>query len=226
MEAYMKFSIHDSVRKSKKDCQIGYIMIRDVKVQGTPPSLGQKIFQLQTAIANGYNVEELHDLAQLVGMRGLYKGIDFDKKRYNLVSVENVRNTLQNKQIYYVNSAVTTANYCSIHFLLPFGLYDLDQIKGDIVYGPPTEESYLNISGDILQTDSKLFLSDVDGVFGSVNADSRRTAVTLSTRNVLAVVYADEKIKNDEFNDILTSASEMIILYNGGILEKQEIIQI
>jgi len=221
----MKFDIHESLKQGGAHPRLGYILIRNAKVQGTPPSLAQKFFQLQTSIAAVYNIETLVNIPRLSGVGSLYNQKNFDATRYNLSSEELVRRVLDNKESYYVNSAVTVAHYCSINFLLPVGLYDLNQINGDIMYNIPLEDNYMDIKGDVMATDCKPFLSDGNGVFGNSNADTRRTAVSLSTNNLLAVVYADEKVATEELGHVLNFTGEMIICYNGGIVEKQGIIE-
>ena len=222
----MRFDIHESVKKVHGHYQLGYSVIRNVKVQGTPPSLAQKYAQLQTAIAGVYNIDGLTNAPHFVGAHSLYNDNDFDASRYDAVSEALVRRVVCNKNAYYVNSAVTVMNYCSINFLIPVGLYDLDQINGDITYQLSADEAYVNSGSDVVVTDSNLFLSDSKGIFGNHIADTRRTAVTLSTNNLLAVVYGERKIKASELTQILNYTSEMIIRHNGGTIEKQEIVEI
>lgn len=221
----MKFDIHESVKQGTDRCRLGYILIRNTKVHGTPSSLAQKFFQLQSSIAAIYNIHGLNNGPRLAGVGSLYNQSDFDASRYNLASEELVRRALDNKESYYVNSAVTVTHYCSINFLLPIGLYDFDQINGDIGYSIPLEDTYVDIKGDIMDTNYKLFLNDSNGPFGNSDADSRRTAVTLSTNNLLAVVYANETVGTEELMHILNFTGEMIIRYNDGVVEKQEIIE-
>jgi len=221
----MKLTIHESVKQGAASCRLGYILIRNAQVQGTPPSLAQKFFHLQTAIAAVHNIDALTNVPRLAGVGSLYHQNDFDASRYNLASEELIRRVLENKESYYVNSAVTVTHYCALSFLLPVGLYDLDQINGDIMYNIPLEDYYVNGRGDVMATHSKPFLSDSQGAFGNANADARRTSVTLSTNNLLAVVYADEKVGTEDLMHILKFTSKMIICYNGGTVEKQEIVE-
>lgn len=220
----MKFEIHENIKQKKSHCQLGYLMIHNAKVQGTPTSLAQKFFRLQTSISEIYNIDGLGKTPRLAAVRNLYNKDEFDITRYNMDSEELVQRVLRKKDAYYVNSAVVAAQYCSIHFLLPVGLYDLDQINGDISYGLPVEESYINSNGESMPTDGQEFLSDNHGIFANEIVDTRRTAVTLSTKNLLAVVYANEKVTRDELLDILNLIGETIICYNGGVVERQEII--
>ena len=212
----MQISIHENIRQVIPNCRLGYLTISDVIVRGTPPALSQEFAQLQQEVGKVYNLENLPKLPRVLAVRNMYKKLDFDPSRYRPASEALVRRVLQKKDLYYVNSAVDVNNYCSIKYLLPFGLYDLDQIAGNVVYRREQEGSYINIAGNVVSTDNKPFLADDKGVFGNPTSDSRRTAVTLTTRNILAVVYADESVNTAELSGILDFTGNMFVCYNGG----------
>lgn len=212
----MQITIHESISQVVPNCHLGYLTINDVIVRGTPPGLSQEFVQLQGKVADAYNLQILPKLPRVLAVRNMYKKLDFDPSRYRPASEALVRRVLQKKDLYYVNSAVDVNNYCSIKYMLPFGLYDFDQIVGDIIYKRADDGSYINIAGNEISTDHKPFLADAAGVFGNPTSDARRTAVTLTTRNLLAVVYADESVTTDELNEILDFAGNMFVCYNGG----------
>ncbi len=212
----MQIIIHESISQVVPNCHLGYLTINDVIVRGTPPGLSQEFVKLQGKVADAYNLQILPKLPRVLAVRNMYKKLDFDPSRYRPASEALVRRVLQKKDLYYVNSAVDVNNYCSIKYMLPFGLYDVDQIVGDIVYKRADDGSYTNIAGNEISTDHKPFLTDAAGVFGNPTSDARRTAVTLTTRNLLAVVYADESVTTGELNEILDFAGNMFVCYNGG----------
>ncbi|HWR41591.1 B3/B4 domain-containing protein [Sporomusa sp.] len=217
----MEITIHNSISNVVPNGRLGYLTIKNVVVRGTPPALSQEFTQLQAEVAKAYNLNILPKLPRILAVRNMYKKLDFDPSRYRPASEALVRRVLQKKDLYYVNSAVDVNNYCSIKYLLPFGLYDLDQISSDVVYKRASEGSYTNIAGNVVSTENKPFLTDNDGVFGNPTSDARRTAVTLATRNLLAVVYADESASTDELQEILDFAGEMFVFYNGGTVTKK-----
>lgn len=221
----MKFEIHESIKECTSHWRLGYIVIRNTKVQGASPSLAQKLFQLQTALAAVYNIDELSKVPRIAGVRSVYNQNKFDATRYTSDDEVLVRRVLQNKDAYYMNSAVAAIHYCSLKFLLPTGLYDLDQIKGNIRYGLSVGEGYVNINGETMMTDDQPFLSDEAGVLGNSTVYTRRTAVTLSTKNLLAVVYANEKVTTDALMHILSFTGRRMTRYNGGAIEVQETIE-
>ncbi|WP_371381413.1 B3/4 domain-containing protein [Sporomusa aerivorans] len=212
----MQIIIHKSISQVVPNCRLGYLLINNVVVRGTPPALSQEFGQLQQEVAKAYNMEVLPKLPRILAVRNMYKKLDFDPSRYRPASEALVRRVLQKKDLYYVNSAVDVNNYCSIKYLLPFGLYDLDQITSDVVYRRADEGNYINIANNEVSTGNKPFLTDSLGVFGNPTSDSRRTAVTLTTRNLLAVIYADESVSVNELNSILDFAGAMFVCYNGG----------
>lgn len=212
----MKISIHESIRQVIPNCRLGYLTISDVIVRGTPPALSQEFAQLQQEVAKVCNLELLPKLPRVLAVRNMYKKLDFDPSRYRPSSEDLVRQVLQKKDLYYVNSAVDVNNYCSIKYLLPFGLYDLDQIEGDVIYRREQAGSYINMAGKEVSTDNKPFLTDNKGAFGNPTSDSRRTAVTLTTRNLLSVIYADESVSTEELSSMLDFVGNMFVCYNGG----------
>lgn len=220
----MKIKIDEKIKLIIPRCRLGFCIIRNVNVGGTPLALTQEFLQLQNEVAKLYNLDLLPTVPRIIAVRSMYKKLEFDPSRYRPASEALVRRVLQKKGLYYINSAVDVNNYCSIKFLLPFGLYDLDNIHGDITYRVAEEGQYINIAGNVVSTEGKPFLCDADGVFGNPTSDSKRTAVTLSTRNLLSVIYADEEVGDEDFNRILTYTADMLVRYNTGMVEDIQIV--
>lgn len=220
----MEITIHNSISDAVPNSRLGYLTVKNVVVRGTPPGLSQEFAKLQAEVAKAYNLDILPKLPRVLAVRNMYKKLDFDPSRYRPASEALVRRVLQKKDLYFVNSAVDVNNYCSIKYLLPFGLYDLDRINSDIMYRRASEGSYVNIAGHVVSTENKPFLTDSSGVFGNPTSDARRTAVTLATQNLLAVVYADECAGTDELQAILDFAGDMFVCYNGGTVTEKTIV--
>lgn len=220
----MEVQIDESIRNSIPNCRLAYITVTDVAVRGTPPALTQEFLQLQAAVAKAYHLDILPTMPRIAAVRTMYKKLNFDPSRYRPASEALVRRVLQNKGLYYVNSAVDVNNYCSIKFLLPFGIYDLSPIQGNVNYRLATEGTYVNIAGNEVSTNNKPFLTDDMGPFGNPTSDARRTAVTLGTRNLLSVVYADEEVTDAELADIADFTADMLVRYNGGKIADKKIV--
>ena len=222
--AEFQLSIDAGILTSCPDCRLGCLLIRDVKIVGSSPALSQEFMKLQSEVAKVYNMEELTKLPSILAVRAMYKKLDFDPSRYRPASEALVRRVLQHKSLYYVNSAVDASNYCSLKFLVPFGLYDWDKIEGAVVYRRAHDGSYVNMGGNQVSTDGKPFLTDQLGVFGNPTSDSRRTAVSLTTRNLLSVVYVGSGTGTEELARILEFTGEILTRYNGGVVQASAIV--
>lgn len=221
----MNIFVDQSIKNVMPGCRLGYVVINDVTVRGTPLALAQEFGQLQAEVEKIYKLDILKTVPRIIAVRSMYKKLDFDPTRYRPASEALVRRVLRNKGIYVVNSAVDVNNFCSIKFLMPFGLYDMDQIMdGDIVYKLAEDGSYVNISGKEVSARGKPFLADQRGVFGNPTSDSRRTIVTLATKNILSVVYADEEIQDRALLEILDFTADMLVRYNGGTVGLKKIV--
>lgn len=220
----MKITIHENIREIMPNCRLGYALIDEASVKGSSPKLSQEFYQLQHEVAVAYKIEVLPSIPRIAAVRSMYKKMAFDPTRYRPASEALVRRVLNSKGLYYINSAVDVNNYCSLKFLMPFGLYDADQIDGDIEYALAEAGSYVNIGGKVHYTNHKPFLHDSQGVFGNPTSDAGRTAVTLQTKQMLSVIYVDEEVSDREIEDIIDFTTEMFVRYNGGVVRKRGII--
>lgn len=220
----MNILIDESIKKVMPACRLGYVVVNNITVRGTPPALAQEFGQLQAEVEKIYKLDILKTVPRIIAVRSMYKKLDFDPTRYRPASEALVRRVLQNKGVYVVNSAVDVNNFCSMKFLMPFGLYDIDKINGDIIYRLASSGSYINISGKEVSAQGKPFLADANGVFGNPTSDSRRTIVTLATKNVLSVVYADEEIQDGTLYEVLDFTADMLVRYNGGTIGLKKIV--
>ena len=220
----MKLSINENIKQLLPNCRLGYAVIDGTSVKGSPPSLSQEFYELQQAAAAAYKIELLPNNPRIAAVRAMFKKMAFDPSRYRPASEALVRRVLNGKGLYYINSAVDVNNYCSLKFLLPFGLYAADKIAGDVDYALAEAGSYVNIAGKTSNTEHKPFLGDKQGVFGNPTADAGRTAVTLQSKQLLSVIYADEEVSNQELEEIIQFTIGMLVCYNGGEVCQQGII--
>lgn len=221
----LSLTIDEGILKNCPDCRLGYTVIRGTSIVGSSPALSQEFLKLQEEVGRIYNIDILAQLPPVMAVRNMYKKLDFDPTRYRPASEALARRVLQHKGVYYVNSAVDASNYCSLKYLLPFGLYDLDRIEGDTVsYRRAEVGTYQNIGGNMVSTEGKPFLNDAAGVFGNPTSDSRRTAVSLATTNLLSVIYAGADAKTEDLTPILNFAGEILTRYNGGEIQETKVV--
>lgn len=220
----MKVLIDESIKQLTSQCRLGYLVIRNVTVQGTPPSLAQEFYQLQAEVAKRYNLTDMMNVPRLAGVQSVYRKPEIVALSRNADAEALVRRVLQYKGVSFVNSAIDVNHYCSMKFLLPFGIYDLDQVQGDVIYRLAPEMEYTDMAGQHIATEGLPFLADQMGALGTERAAARRTAVTLATRNVLCVVYADASIGETALRDALRYMGDMFVRYNSGDILTQAVL--
>ncbi len=88
-------------------------------------------------------------------------------------------------------------NLSSLREQLPFGLYDLDQVR------PPVElrlggagEAYEGIRKGPVQVEGRPVLVDAEGPFGNPTSDSLRTCITLATTRCLVVALRPGRLRH------------------------------
>ena len=94
-----------------------------------------------------------------------------------------------------INSLVDIINWCSLETQLPYGLYDLGKIQGDVTLrlGRAGEE-YAGIRKDAVHVAGRLTLADDAGPFGNPTSDSARTMVTTDTTRALVVIFCPASV--------------------------------
>jgi DNA/RNA-binding domain of Phe-tRNA-synthetase-like protein len=124
-------------------------------------------------------------------VRAMYRRTGLDPTRRRPSSEALLRRVLKGDPLPRINSAVDVCNWCSLEFQLPYGLYDLDLVKGEVELRLGREgEMYAGIRKDDVHVAGRLTLADERGPFGNPSSDSARTMVTGASRRVLMVIFA------------------------------------
>ena len=131
-------------------------------------------------------------IERLAAARGLYRALGLDPTRHRPSPEALLRRILRGDAFPRIHPAVDLANLWALEHGLPVGLYDARKIDGrhiELRLGRPGE-TYEGIRRPGIHLEGRLVLADALGPFGNPTADSRRTAVGGSTRDVLAVLFA------------------------------------
>ncbi|MCJ7854783.1 hypothetical protein MUJ63_00540 [Lachnospiraceae bacterium NSJ-143] len=133
------------------------------------------------------NVTELKNIAS---SRKAYKAFGKDPGRYRVSSEALIRRIKQGKGLYKINTVVDTNNLISVESGFSAGSYDTDCINGDIVLNlGHAGESYKGIGKDSVNIENLPVLCDNDGPFGSPTSDSEKAMITLSSKNIITLIY-------------------------------------
>lgn len=157
--------------------------------------------------------------------RKLFRAINLDPTKHRPSSEALLRRALKAKPLHRINSLVDIGNLCSLDFLLPICVYDLDKILGKVnIRLGRKDETYLAHNGRIINLHQRYVLADDSGPFGSPITDSVRTAVDLNTTNSLLVIFAPYDISSNLLQQYAAKFSERTKKYCGGSTEKIEIL--
>lgn len=136
---------------------------------------------------------ESHSLQMPPGFsfsRQLYRAFSVDPTKHRPSSEALWRRVKKGLDFPLVNPFVDLTNLLSLKYQVPYGLYDLDKIEGDIEIAQGGEgETYQGIRKDIVALDGKILIRDARGPFGNPSSDSLRTCTTAETVNLLQVIF-------------------------------------
>lgn len=144
--------------------------------------------------------------AERAAVRRMYSRTGLDPTRTRPSSEALLRRVRRGEALRRINSLVDVCNWCSLELQLPYGLYDLDQVEGDVELrlGRPGE-GYAGIRKDVVHVDGRLVVADQRGPFGNPTSDSSRTMVTTGTKRALVVVFAPRELGQD----VVTAALDL-----------------
>ena len=136
---------------------------------------------------------EWSEIPGIRGSRSAYKAFGRDPGRYRVSSEALLRRVRRRDDLYHINSVVDVNNLISVKSGLSAGSYDLDAVKGPIVFRKAEQgEGYMGIGKGFLDMSNMLVLADDVGIFGSSMSDSTRAMVTQETKDILTVIYCFE----------------------------------
>ncbi len=141
--------------------------------------------------------------------RKLYRSFSTDPTKHRPSSEALWRRTKKGLEFPEVNPYVDLTNLLSLKYQVPYGLYDLDLVKGEIEIARGGEgDSYQGIRKDMINLNGKLLLRDEEGPFGNPSADSLRTCTTGETPRLLQVIFFH---KDDPLAEEILSGSHRVM---------------
>ena len=183
----LSLAVDDALRGS---VALGLLEAEDLKVHALAPAFDQEADALIARLLARHAGKPPSDIPGVAEVRALFHRLDLDPTRTRPSSEALLRRVLQGKGLPRVNPAVDVCNLCSLEHQLPLGLYDRDEIKGDLtVRAGRAGEGYTGIRRQRVNLAGRLLIADDNGPFGAPTADSAHTAVKTRTRNLAVVLY-------------------------------------
>jgi DNA/RNA-binding domain of Phe-tRNA-synthetase-like protein len=181
-------SIDPELKRKVPDLALGVIRT-PVCVSAENPRLWAAVASRTEALAGSLTVDAIAGLPHVKALRQGYRAAGKDPSRYRGSQESLLRRILKGQRLYQINTVVDINNLVSLHSMHSAGAYDLDRVRGDIVFRIGREgESYKGIGRDIINVSELPVYADDLGPFGSPTSDSERAMVTLGTVNLLMVI--------------------------------------
>ena len=157
--------------------------------------------------------------------RRLYRTFGVDPTRTRPSSEALLRRVLKGEPLYRINRLVDACNWSSLALLLPIGLYDLAQVRGNVVLRVGCEgEFYEGIRKGPVHVTGRLTVADDEGPFGSPTSDSARSSVSVRTTDVLAVIFAPGDFPRLEMEEGMGRMARHMVRWCGGCEEDARVL--
>lgn len=213
----MKVQLDATVSERLPRLSLGILHYSGASVSDSPKMLQGRINYFVEGLRLEHDVSKLTEIEGIREWRAAFKQAGIDPSRYRPSSEALLRRLLQGNAFFWINSAVDINNFFSVHHALPFGIYDQDQLVGDVVFRIGyADDIYEGLNGREVNMEGKLLLADENGAFGSPIVDSKRTSVTESSRNLMQVIFFHEQVSAQKQDEILGSVGRMFTEINGG----------
>ena len=211
-------------KKLKEKCNVHIASIEaKVNVRSSDDELIQTIKEKCNQIQQNIKQEDILKLKNIDSSRRAYKSLGKDPSRYRLSSESLVKRVVKGMDLYYVNNIVEINNLVSLESCYSVGTYDLDKIKGQIVFSIGEEgERYEGIGRGSINLEKLPMFKDDEGNFGSTTSDSTKAMITEDTKHILMNIIAFEEDENiDKYVEL---AIKLINEYADGEIIDQKII--
>lgn len=196
------FRVHAQIRSF--GASFAWAVFRNVRVVAEHPDLRAAMVLEQAKLKGSLDMASLYADPGVAESRRCFKAAGLDPARYRPSQEALLRRILGGKEMYFINSGVDLCNLLSIRYRVPMGLYDLDKIISEVELRiGRAEDIYAALNERDVHGEGKIVLCDGLGPIGSPYVDSKRTAVTSSTKNFLHVVYfCYDGLVSEDFKDM------------------------
>ncbi|GCE25525.1 tRNA-binding protein [Dictyobacter alpinus] len=213
----MLLQLDPGLRERIFGVRFGCATISGIAVRDRDEQIWQQMQSLGQQMAADYTLEQLSEQPQIATVRGMQRAFGFDPTRYRPSSEALLRRVLKGQGLPQVNTAVDINNLCSLEFLLPMCMYDLQHVKGSVeVRIAAAGTAYPGIGRQTFQVENKVIIADDDGVMGTTVSDSERTKVTTETKQILAVIYAPAESDLTTIERHMALTAQRMIDFHGG----------
>jgi len=208
----LAFAVDPDSKEKLSGLKIGYILFEGAKVEKSNEQVDTLVNAATAQIKQRFqNPELMNQDAVLSGMRDHYYAIGMDPTKERPSGEALIRRIVNGKGIYRINTVVDINNVVSMTSGYPCGVYDSDNIRGAITFLVGKEgQNFEGLGGREVKSENRLLSRDEESIFGGPTADSKRTAVTDGTRNVLMLLYCPKNSEKVFLEKVMVKAKAMM----------------
>ena len=216
----MEITISSELKAKVPDFKIGVIYYNSIQVSDSPQMVKGRLRLFQEKLYFDLLEKQLTDFSGIKEWRAIFKKVGTDPSRYRPSAEALYRRIKKQQYLDTIHSAADLNNFFSLQYEIPLGIYDLDKLQGDISVTIGTEEDgYLGINERKINMDKKILTKDASGPFGSPYVDSKRSAVTLNTKNAIQFIYLTPHMDLEQGRKLVKSLQDMFVSIHGGTAE-------
>lgn len=213
----MEITLSNEIKQHFPQFKLGVIEYTGISVSESPQMLKGRMRLFQESIFFEMEDKKVQELKPIKEWRTIFKTLGTDPNRYRPSSEALYRRIQKQQYLAPIHSAADLNNFFSLQHQIPFGIYDVDKLTGNIQIGIGKEsDAYMAINGRDVNMNGKLISSDDSGAFGSPYVDSLRSAVTEATKNALHLIYLQPSMDKESAQQMLSSLTNMFIQIHGG----------
>lgn len=213
----LKFELNSTLLNTVPTIKLGINHYTRITVSESPQMLQGRLRLFQEQLFFDLDDKLVTDYPEIKEWRKLWKQLGADPNRYRPSAEALLRRIKKQSYIDTYHTAVDLNNFFSLQHKIPIGIYDLEQITGDVVASLGTEnDGYDGLNGRFNSTENIVQLSDDLSSFGSPFVDSTRTAVTTSTTEALHIFYILPSFDVTKSLELTTACGTMFTSLSGG----------
>lgn len=191
---------------------LGVLVFDAVDVRERDDALGEALASAATSLRAAGAPD-----ADVAATRAMYRRLGLDPTKTRPSSEALLRRVRKGEAVPRINTLVDVCNWCSVEFQLPYGLYDLARVEGDVELRlGRAGEAYAGIRKDVVHVAGRPLVADARGAFGNPTSDSARTMVTPATTRALVFVYAPRDAARVRLAGVLDVTASRIRRFAGG----------
>lgn len=214
---HLNIEMNKELFKKVPGLKLGINHYTSITVSESPQMLKGRLQLFQEQLFFELETKPLSNFPGIQAWRETWSAFGADSHKFP-PSVEKLYSSIKEQNYLRSNQTAADLNtFFSLQYEIPTGIYDLDNLIGNIHLTLGSEDDrYDGLFGETIQLDNILLLRDDYSPFGSPYADSIRSAVTEETTEALQVIFLRPSMNTEEAQKLTEASGNMFTSISGG----------